>query len=252
MKNWREKIYDKFGYFDFLEALGSNGLNIRWGIEAGCHNGVDTETFLKHTNIERIYAFEPDDVARSKAAERLNQHLKNRVELSNFALMDRDQDVSLILHDGIKGTGNTQVVSEGSNTNSEGSHFTLKAKSLDSFFSGRQPINPGFLWLDVEGAQAVLIGGKETMARVVLAKIEVEMHDMWGIRKANAFKVLQLMKKYGFSAQSLPIYPGNFGDIVFVRNSNLPIRLRIRGFYRVTVFTILHKFVYPILGKPTK
>jgi len=90
------------------------------------------------------------------------------------------------------------------------------------------------------------------MQRIVLAKIEVEMHDMWGIRKANAFQVLRLMKKYGFSAQALPVYPGNFGDIVFVRKSYLSAYFRIRGVYRKTIFTLLHKFIYPTLGMPSK
>ena len=57
-------ILDKYYQYslgpDILVLVEQLNLKLDFVIEAGCHDGTDTERFIKHLKGAKNYAFEPD------------------------------------------------------------------------------------------------------------------------------------------------------------------------------------------------
>jgi hypothetical protein len=107
--------------------------------------------------------------------------------------------------------------------------------------------------LDVEGhAVSALSGMRETLQQVIIAKIEIQMHDMSLRKKSDYRKVLTILQNVELFPISTPIHPGYFGDMIFVRKDALSISMRLKSLLLRKQMIFLHTFLYPLLRKPKK
>lgn len=246
------KLLDKYYKYNFgpdvLIISERLNLNFDFVIEAGCHDGTDTEKLVKKLNDVKVYAFEPDSKARLAARKKLSAYIPKQILISSFALSDHNGKAFLVFEgvgmDGAKsGSGSSRVSKQGSQA--------IQLRTLDNVLPDK--LRKGLLWLDVEGhAVQVLKGATKTLKKIVLAKIEIQMHDMGTGRKADLFAVVNIMKQ----ADLIPIYgplnPGYFGDIIFVHRDLINRKNKIKSVLILLQLYFLHSIVYPTLNKPKK
>jgi hypothetical protein len=202
---------------------------------------------IKSLGLEQVFAFEPDEVARGKAYTLLEPFLGKTVSISPLGLSDTGGQGSLRKNLSF-GDGSSQVLKASMNITSEMSAIGLIR--LDDF--GIDKKSGGLLWLDVEGhAVQALTGAVNTLKSIDCAKIEIQMHAMSETRKADAFEVIDICRNAGLMPLYFPVHPGFFGDIFFARKSKLSAGLRVFGYINFFIFSVVHKIVYPILGKPS-
>jgi FkbM family methyltransferase len=247
MHNFAERFYSRFKsphtVGEFFGLIDELGIKIRWGIEAGCHDGSDTKEMIEVHGVEIVYAFEPDASARLMAEHNLAEYIGGQVELSSLALMDKPGLVE-INYLGLPGSGSTQVRST-LTQNEE----PVQAIRLDDFPITRE--SEGFLWLDVEGVGAeVLSGSLETLKKISVIKCEVEFHDMSHSRKSNFRKVFDLLTNSGFVIWKCDINPGYFGDVFFVRKKHLTQTQILKTKLVFLLVLLIRSCIYPWLGKP--
>ena len=236
-----------FGGNEFLKVYRRHGLSCSWSVEAGCHDGSDTLAMINSLNLEKVFAFEPDDIARAKAHTLLEPFLGKVVFLSPLGLSDVSGEAKLAKNVSF-GDGSSQVLKDSKKTTSEMSLISLTR--LDDF--GIDKNSGGLLWLDVEGhAVQALTGGIKTLSSIDCAKIEIQMHAMSETRKADAFEVINICQSVGLVPVYLPVHPGFFGDIIFIRKTRLNAGYRFFGRFNFFIFSLLHKCIYPILSKPS-
>ena len=243
MKRIKESVYSLFGDFDFIEI--TKKFEFDFMIEAGTHDGSDSEVFLRTFEGKILYGFEPDPVAFNSSSNRLKKFVN--AKLANVALSNHSGTVALV-KSGEFGSGSTSVTAGESSTTSQSDNLYIKCEPMDEAISinGR-----GMLWLDVVGhAVQVLQGATQTLNSIIAAKIEVQMHDMYGLRKRDAWSVISLLKSHNLIPLRFPIYPGFFGDILFVRNSECTFLEKLQSRIYSLVFSFLHRLVYRILQKP--
>lgn len=109
----------------------------------------------------------------------------------------------------------------------------------------------GMLWLDVEGhAVQALRGASDCLDKLAVAKVEIQMHKMSDARKADYFEVNKIMLSHGLIPVRVPIYPGFFGDVIYVNMKELTFVDRLWSTALIFQMKVLHGFVYPLLGKP--
>jgi FkbM family methyltransferase len=233
--------YKMVGDSDVLNIALKYGVKIEWVVEAGCHDGTDTLLINSKLNPSRIYAFEPDPSAIARAQALFDGSLNN-VSLFPFGLSNENRVLYFKFPEDIEGTGLTILSTEGD--------ISVPVKRFDDVV---QDLNfGGLLWLDVEGhAVKALQGARNMLPLLSLAKIEVQMHDMNNLRREDFFEVYRIMRAAGLKPLYAPIHPGYFGDVVFV---NKRLMTRIQNLYSRFLYLqmfLLHKIVYPLLGKPS-
>lgn len=233
---------------DLITELGHNSKSIQWVIEAGCHDGSDTQELLVLPNLVKIFAFEPDPFAFNSAEKRFKILSDPRIELYPIALMDKASNFEIFFGENIPGGGSTQVVPL---LNSSTENRIIQSSILDSF--DFLPKQNGLLWLDVEGnALKVLKGGKSVLRKILYAKVEVEFHNMSITRKKNHFSVIIFMIRSGFIPLKIVIQPSFFGDIFFARRSEVTFNRIVKGYLLVALQILLREIVYPIMQKPKR
>lgn len=229
-----------------FQVLRNLKLGVSWVIEAGCHDGSDTEKMLTLEGINKIYAFEPDTAARNIAKSRLARFSSRQLSISPYALMDY-QGIFGIDFQGLPGSGSTQV----RRSNQSNDHEIVQAIALDDFEI--EELSNGFLWLDVEGvAHEVLAGGIQTLQKISARNLEVEFYDMSESRRTSFKKITRTLRSQGFGIWASDIHPGYFGNIFAVRSKLLPPHKRIIMEARYLRLLLLYSFVYPALNKPEK
>ena len=240
-------IYRFFGGDNFPNVYRRHGLTCSWSVEAGCHDGTDTLKMINAFNLKRVFAFEPDDAARAKAQILLEPYLGKVVSLSPLGLSDITGDANLAKNVSF-GDGSSQVRKK--STDIVGEMSSISLTRLDDL---RIDVDSGgLLWLDVEGhAVQALTGAIATLRAIDIAKIEIQMHDMSETRKSDAFDVIEICRDAGLMPVYFPIYPGYFGDIVFIRAEKLSRLLQFFAFINFILFQVLHKSIYPRIGKPS-
>jgi FkbM family methyltransferase len=248
MGKFLNRIYIKYSNPGLIKLAHQKRIDFEWVIEAGCHDGSDTLKFLEIPTIKKIYAFEPDEVAADKAEDKFKTH-GERVELRRMALMDLPGIIEIKSPTGAFGDG-TSIVSK-LNTDSKGMNSPSKYLNCSNLDSELQYLNGnGVMWLDVEGAAAhVLTGSTRVLSSVSLIQVEVEMHNSEH-RKTDFVKVDRILKKSKFSLIYAPIHPGYFGDAVYLKTSYLSFIERFRSTLLTCLYLLLHKIIYPAIGKP--
>ena len=231
--------YNFFGDSDVIKYLSRRGMNISWVVEAGCHDGEDTLRINQSLKPSRIIAFEPDEHARLRASKAYAANNLD-VELHNFGLSDKNSKLFLNFLNGEEGTGSTYLAETGS--------ASVEVRRLNDL--GINLGYGGMLWLDVEGhAVQALTGASDYLGRLVVAKVEIQMHKMSETRFADYLEVNQIMRSNGLIPVRVPVYPGLFGDVIYLNKRELNIFDRIWSVALVFQMKVLHGFVYPRLGK---
>lgn len=238
------KILDKYYEFffgpDVFLVAQKLGLTINFVIEAGCHDGSDTLKFLKNSSVKMVYAFEPDHNARERALKLCATEIPHRVELSPFALSNKNERMYLHYGEASAGSGTTRLVAEGTDA--------IETRRLDDCLPNLP--STGLLWLDVEGhAVPALQGSLKTLRNIQIAKMEVQTHEMGPGRKADFLPVIRIMKKAGMVPLYGPLHPGYFGDLIFARESEITLFRQYQSIFLSTQLFLLHIIVYPLLGK---
>jgi FkbM family methyltransferase len=236
------KIYDRYSAKDFL-FLANKIKDIEWVVEAGVHDGTDTEILLNTFDVKLYLAFEPDPTAFAIAEAKLrNNKLKRNIKLIPVALSDRSQFNKIVSPNGF-GLGISQISNDPS---SQG--VTIYSDLLDNYLGTMN--NKGLLWLDVEGHSLnALNGSKANLTKFMICKIEVQTHAIDSTKIQDAFKIHKLMYK-NFILIRAPLQPGYFGDLVYIRKDKISLNLWVFGKVITTLFFLLHKIIYPLLGKP--
>ena len=242
------KFYARYSSPGLLKVASERNIDFEWVIEAGCHDGTDTATFLNLPNVKKVFAFEPDDVAADKAEARFAS-FQERVELKRLALMDRSGFIEVTSPTGNFGDG-TSVTSNFKSVrpDSEESQNFLACSTLDLELPNL--VGYGLLWLDVEGSAAsVLNGSLKTLSSVTLIQVEVDTHTS-KFRKANFSKVDQILSKSQFSLIYGPLHPGYFGDAIYLKNDYLTRSERLRSLALKQLYLTVHLFIFPLLRRP--
>ena len=233
--------YSKAGSVELKGLAERYSIEISWIIEAGCHDGTDTLQLLRDFQHAQICAFEPDPLSRAKAEINLGTTLKGIVEIHPFGLSNARSSKFLSYFENQKGKGTSSISSKGVDP--------IETVALDNF--REFPPKFGLLWLDVEGhAVPALNGMTKTLLGVDLAKIEVQMHRKSSQRPKDYNEVINIMKKAGLVPSHVPLHPGFFGDIYFVRSELIGIVANGKSKLLVAQMKFLHKYLYPLLGKP--
>ena len=235
--------YNVIGTADLRVIANAHSIEIGWIVEAGCHDGTDTLNLLQNFPNSKIITFEPDPISRSKAEERFGTIPKGQVELHPFGLSNEESIKFLSYVENLKGNGTTSI--------SENGIDGVQTVTLDAFRSF--PANGGLLWLDVEGhAVNALLGMVTTLRGIDLAKIEIQMHQKSIQRQQDYLEVIDIMAEAGLVPTHVPLQPGFFGDIYFVRKELLGTSSKIRANLLIFQMKLLHGLIYPLLGKPSQ
>jgi FkbM family methyltransferase len=190
------RIYSRYSNPGMLSIAEKSQLDYQWVIEAGCHDGADTLKFLRLPKDLKVYAFEPDEVAATKAEAKFKSY-GDRVDLRRLALMDKPGFIEVSSPTGEFGDGNSIV----GNFRSDESELDngikyLRCSNLDSELKDLN--GNGLLWLDVEGAAAkVLMGARNVLESINLIQVEVELHNSQ-YRKSDFSKVNRILNKSKF------------------------------------------------------
>ena len=237
-----ERYYIWSGYSDLIKIIVDKNIRIDWVIEAGCHDGKDTLELANSLQPKRILAFEPDPKARAEAQKLF---LLNRidVELFDFALSNSESTKYMNFLNGLAGSGSTFI--------SENGDTPVMVRRLESLNLSLK--YGGALWLDVEGhALQVLQGANEILSNLTIAKVEVQMHDMHENRRSDIFQVSKLLKSQGLVPIRGPLFPGYFGDVIYLNKAEVSFPLAIWSLFLRFQLYSLHRIIYPALNKPKK
>ena len=243
------RIYAKYASPGLMVAAHQRNIKFQFLVEAGCHDGADTVNFLKNPEIEKVYAFEPDDVAAKIAIARFAPY-QNRVIFKKLALMDREGIATLFSPTGVLGDGSTiiQLLAD-SQVNDVDIEPRITVSTLDSEI--KETAGDGALWLDAEGsAHKILNGSKKLLKTISICQVEVDMHSTSESRKANFVQVNRVLRKSNFRLVSAPLHPGYFGDAIYVKRGNLGKLDFARSQYLLFLMFALHLVIYKILKKP--
>ena len=237
------RYYDYFGNLDVVSIVKAHQMSIDWILEAGCHDGSDSVTLVKELNPVRYLAFEPDETARAKALQRFESTGTHRIEMYPFGLSNYNSMRFLKYEAEGKGSGSTHLADEGDDV--------IEVKVFDELVTVEE--GSGLLWLDVEGhALQALQGMKNALHRIVIAKIEVQLHTRNSDFVRDFIEVILLMEKSDLFPIFGPVYPGYFGDIIFLRKEFLRPYDKFRSRILKFQMGLLHLGVYQIIKKPTK
>lgn len=236
------RIYEKYSAKDFI-LLAKKLDTIEWIVEAGIHDGTDTEILLKTFDVNHYFAFEPDPAAFAFADAKLSEERsKHNLMLLPIALSDRKHIIKMVSPKGF-GLGISQITND---PHSQG--VLIQSDLLDNYLASMN--NNGLLWLDVEGHSiSALNGSIRNLNKFVICKIEAQTHTIDSRKEQDAFRVHKLMRK-NFLLIRAPLYPGYFGDLVYLRKDQASMVPWISSKALTVVFYALHRIIYPLLKKP--
>jgi FkbM family methyltransferase len=235
--------YSLFQNLDLFEVCSKRSINIDWVLEAGCHDGTDTVLLNAQFKPARYLAFEPDSAARLKAEMTLGSIEITNVEIYPYGLSNLNTTVYLKYEASGKGSGSTHFSPTGEDS--------VQIHRFDDSHQIDQA--SGLLWLDVEGhARQALEGMHKALQRIVVGRIECQLHSRNLDFQKDFQQVVLLMKQNSLLPVYGPIYPGYFGDIVFIRKSYMSHLDLIRSKILFAQMLFLHNFLFPILHKPVQ
>lgn len=235
------KYYDFLGHLDITEISQKHKITIDWVVEAGCHDGSDTVQLAKIFNPQRYLAFEPDPVAFERAKNRIQSQSLKVIELYNYGLSNANENAFLLYEAEGKGSGSTHLGPIGEDP--------AELRVFDDNFNLKN--ENGLLWLDVEGHSIpALEGMSKILENLSLARIEVQLHTRSEYFKSDYKAIIRMMKKAGLEAIYGPIYPGFFGDIIFLNIKHMNLREKIQSKILLIHMIVLHQIVYPLIRKP--
>jgi len=234
--------YLSLGNMDVIEIAKRRSIDIDWILEAGCHDGSDTVVLSNYFQPDRYLAFEPDVTARIKAIKLLKAQQINYVEVEPFGLSNIDGTAFLKYEAEGKGSGSTHFSNIGEDS--------IEIRKFDAHYKILQ--KNGLLWLDVEGhAVQALKGMGQSLKLISIARVEVQTHTRNKDFVQDYQKVIQIMKESGLIPIFGPVHPSFFGDIIFVRSSQLSLKDKARSKLLSLNMYLFHSFLFPLLHKPS-
>lgn len=234
--------YESFGQLNIEKIAHNRGIKIDWIIEAGCHIGSDTVNLIHFFEPIRYLAFEPDETARNQAQLTFTLNNLNKIELYPYGLSNVTTTKFLKYEAEGKGSGSTHFTDLGEDQ--------VEIQVFDDHYTVKE--HSGLLWLDVEGhAVEALEGMTFNLQKIVIAKIEVQLHTRSRDFRQDFVEVVQIMKRMSLVPVYGPIYPGYFGDIIFINFNLLRIKDKLRSKILWTLLKFLHLHFYPKLKKPS-
>ena len=238
----RYGYYQYFGKLDVIEIAKRRSIDIDWILEAGCHDGSDSIELFKNLKPKRYLAFEPDEVARAKASRLFAEKRIKEIELYPLGLSDTDGSKFLKYEAEGKGSGSTHF--------SASSGDVVDVVEFDEHFQVEE--SSGLLWLDVEGhAFQALTGMTKSLRKITLARVEVQLHKRDEDFCQDFIEIVRLMEQVSFIPIFGPVYPGYFGDIIFIKLNLATRRDKTRSKLLKLQMNILHLFLYPRINKPS-
>lgn len=241
LRNLIDSYYLIFNNLDVFEISSKRKMTFDCIIEAGCHDGSDSVQLNRFFNPSKYLAFEPDYVARERAKKLFKAMNIGTIELHNYGLSNTNSRKFLVYEAEGKGSGSTHISEDGEDA--------IEVKIFDDYFDS--DLGVSLLWLDVEGhALQTLEGMRATLKNVSLARVETQLHTRNDYFKKDYTDVIKLMKRYSLYPIYGPIFPGFFGDFIFVHSKYMTPRDKFRSFSLLVHLKLLHQGLYPLLGKP--
>ena len=191
--------------------------------DVGAYFGMLALLFAKHA--ERVVAFEPSPANR-EALERnlaVNPSLAGRVHVRPFAVSDREGSVEMTF-DGVQSTN--QIKTEGVRLWSNAENLpvtTAKTIPLDAMIDETPdglPWRPGFIKIDVEGAEGLVLAGVSETLRRFRPSLLVETHNDDAC--ATVFDELRAANYTTFRLESgrlrhaVGAWPGGYGHVAAI------------------------------------
>ena len=234
-------IYRLFGELDVVDIAKKRGIKIDWVLEAGCHDGSDSVSLYESFNPERYLAFEPDETARTRAERAFKLSKIETIELYPYGLSNVNSKRYLKYEAEGKGSGSTHFTDTGEDL--------VEIRAFDDHFTVKQ--QSGLLWLDVEGHTLQALDGMvASLHQIVIARVEVQLHTRNKDFIQDFLEVAQVMQKMSLAPVYGPIYPGYFGDIIFIDYKLLRIKDKFRSKFLWWTMQFLHLYFYPKIKKP--
>ncbi len=233
-------VYNIFENLNVEKIAGDRQIKIDWILEAGCHNGDDTVKLVGYFDPIRYLAFEPDETARYQAEQLFARSSRlNQVELYSYGLSNLDSKMYLKYVAEGKGSGSTHFADTGEDV--------VEIKAFDEHFTVME--HRGLLWLDVEGhTRQALEGMALSLEKFVIARVEVQLHTRNKFFVQDFKEVVQSLRKVSLVPVYGPIYPGYFGDIIFIKLNLLTLKDRLRSRILWMLMKFLHLYLYPKLN----
>ena len=235
-------FYKLFGELDVVAIAKKRGIKIDWILEAGCHDGSDSVILYQNFKPERYLAFEPDEAARTQAELAFKLSKVETIELHPFGLSNVNAKKYLKYEAEGKGSGSTHFADTGEDV--------VEIRVFDDHFTVHQ--QSGLLWLDVEGHTLQALDGMAvSLQQIVIARVEVQLHTRNKDFFQDFLEVTQVMLKMSLVPVYGPIYPGYFGDIIFVDSNLLKTKDKLRSKILWLLMKFLHLHFYPKINKPS-
>jgi FkbM family methyltransferase len=238
----KNAYYSFFGDLDVVQIAKRHKIDVTWILEAGCHDGSDSIELFEQLKPTRYLAFEPDKVARLKAEKSFKVNQLSAIELYPVGLSNENSVKFLKYEAEGEGSGSTHFSDKGTDQ--------VKICRFDECFTVNESL--GLLWLDVEGhAIQALEGMTDALRKIVIARIEIQLHTRNEDFEQDFIGVIHLMKQASLVPIFGPIYPGYFGDIIFLRAEFFTWKDKIRSKLLLFHLKTLHLYIYPKLNKPS-
>ena len=191
-------------------------------VEAGAYDGVDTERFAREWPQGQVFAFEPVPSLFADVRNRVGS-LKN-VTLYQLALVGDPTVSSVELHVGGGGGGNasssilapTEVLEVFPEVDLSGS-IVAPATTLDAWAEREGVEDVDLLWLDLQGAELMVLGqGERLLGRVQVAHLEVTTRPLYeGAATWSDVRAFMLSRGFREAIARVPLLTGN---VLYVRN----------------------------------
>lgn len=192
-------------------------------IDIGANIGLFSVMFAKHTN-QRVLSIEPT----SNALRRLRQNLElngvtDKVEIFAGVASNESGDVEIKTIMGKEEYSSLGKMEHPAIAQEEYTTEKVTAKTLDQLVA-EKTLNPGFIKVDVEGAEHLVFGGAQNVLKEKRPVILSELCD-YLLRKngSSAADVIGMIRQHEYDVYdplepSKPPGSGDFGDVICFPN----------------------------------
>jgi FkbM family methyltransferase len=186
-------------------------------VDIGASLGQYTRALAELLRGAEIYSIEPDPVRFEQLRRNASvwaRETGNTIKPLQLALTDQPGDGAFyVTHSDVSGG----LFPHHTPNPVEWSEITVEQARLDDLFGDRPP---HFVKMDVEGAEALVLGGAERILSAGQTTMLIELHDWEGVRAARP-DVMRIMHQYGYRSVDF------FGKTLFTRSSRLLLKASV-------------------------
>jgi len=178
---------------DISEVIAANVREGLASFDIGSHRGF-MAGIMALAGASKVYCFEPnpENLEHLSILHKLNDQLK--LDVLPYAVSDKDGEAefSLMPESSMGKLSESSFQPEAEKNTS----INVKVRTIDSLLNGEEVETPGFIKIDVEGAELlVLQGAKETIEKYSPAFV-VELHSF-----SLAHECIEFLLDYGYRTQ---------------------------------------------------